>query len=250
MTPSAPPPQKTAAPPPPVSAHTPRYAGKRLVSRVLGPRPPRSTHPQSLLSGPAGGHRTQRAPHGLSRARGRPHALGRPGRPARVAVPEPSRWGVLVRKVERGSNSGQVAVHWHDHATCTVVSRGKAIPTSGFYYCSCAPYGNQHPHKPAPLLSLSLFLSLSLSSLSFLSLSLSLSLCCVLRHHCDAAVMVRCDVLSSSLWSPCVSPLILQSSSLFLELSLCSSLSLSFSLSFSLSLSLCVACRVTTVMPL
>jgi len=74
-------------------------------------------------------------------------------------------------------------------------------------------------------------LSLSLSSLSFLSLSLSLSSRCVLRHHCGAAVMVRCDGLFSSLWSPCVSPLILQSSSLFLELSLCSSLSLSFSLS-------------------
>ena len=92
-------------------------------------------------------------------------------------------------------------------------------------------------HKP-PLLSL----SLSLSPLSFLSLSLSLSLYCVLRHHCDAAVMVRCDVLSSSLWSPCVSPLILRSSSLFLELSLCSSLSLSFFLSFFLSFSFSVCC--------
>ena len=119
VTPSAPQPKKNAAPPPPVSVHTPRYAGKRLVSRVLGPRPPRSTHPQSLLSGPAGGHRTQRAPHGLSRARGRPHALGRPGRPVRLTVPEP--WGVGVFGAERTTSArhgGSCSTHDEWWAVC------------------------------------------------------------------------------------------------------------------------------------
>ena len=111
-------------------------------------------------------------------------------------------------------------------------------------------------HKPTPSslflsssFSLSLSLSLSLSrSLSFLSLSLSLcrSLCCVLRHHCDAAVMVRCDMLAPSLLVPmCVCPH--SAVQLSLSLSLLS-LSLSFSLfililSLSFSFSVCCLSR-------
>ena len=107
--------------------------------------------------------------------------------------------------------------------------------------------------RPAAASLLSLF---DLDLLSLLFLSLSLSLCCLLRHHCDTTVMVRCDMLSSPrFWSPHMSPLFLQSMrALSLFLSLFKSFSLSLfllSLYFSsLSLSLSVACRVTTVIPL
>ena len=36
-----------------------------------------------------------------------------------------------MRKVERGSHSGQLVVHWHDYATCTVMSRSEAIDIVG-----------------------------------------------------------------------------------------------------------------------
>jgi len=77
--------------------------------------------------------------------------------------------------------------------------------------------------------SLSLSLSLSLFSLS-LSLSLALFLCRLSRHQCDTTAMVRCGMLSLQLfWSPCMSPLFLQSTRALL------SFSLTFSLTFSLS---------------
>ena len=101
-----------------------QYAGKRLCSKAVGPRPPASPPPKNLLSGPAGGHRIRRAPCGFGRARGRPHALGRPGRPVRLTVPEP--WGVGVFGAERTTSArhgGSCSTHDEWWAVCPPADR-------------------------------------------------------------------------------------------------------------------------------
>ena len=114
-----------------MSVHTPRYAGKRLVSRVLGPRPPRSTHPQSLLSVPGGGTAAETSRMALAVPGGVPAPAGDRVDLLASQFPHLEEGEHLVRKVERGANSGQLVVHWHDHATPTVMSRAKAVQLMG-----------------------------------------------------------------------------------------------------------------------
>ena len=105
--PSAPQPKKTAAPPPPVPVPAPSGDHDTVKSAWLAGSyapPPPSPPPKNLLSSPAGGHRIRCAPCGLGRARGRPHALGRPGRPAQAQFPNLGEGEYLVRKVERGAS--------------------------------------------------------------------------------------------------------------------------------------------------
>ena len=53
-----------------------QYAGKRLCSKAVGPRPPASPPPKNLLSGPAGGHRIVHRVGGLAVPGGVPTPLG------------------------------------------------------------------------------------------------------------------------------------------------------------------------------
>ena len=135
MTFPAPQPTKTAAPPPPVSVPVPSGVHKTLeMARAAGssvPVPPAPPTPRTSFPVPRGA--TAAETHRMASAvpGGEPTPAGDRVDLLASQFPHLEEGEHLVSKFERRGNAGQLAVHWHDHATPTVMSRAKAVQLMG-----------------------------------------------------------------------------------------------------------------------
>ena len=135
VTPSAPPPKKTAVPPPPVPVPAPSGVYDTVESAWLAgssvPVPPAPPTPKASFPVPEGVTAAETSRIALAVPGGVPAPAGDRVDLLASQFPHLVEGEYLVRKVERGNKPGQLVVHWHDHAACTVMSRGKAVDLLG-----------------------------------------------------------------------------------------------------------------------